>query len=154
MLSAPPSSTQLSEKRRSAPTTRLYTPIAPHPDSTYQLAGTRRSLEDDEVTDWPSLKKQRSMTPLASPQVEISEDDRLLLKLKNEDHLSWKEIVAKFASERGQEHHASALQMRIKRLRDKLRPWNDSETQALRLTHQYWERNKFEIIAAKVWPSI
>jgi hypothetical protein len=82
--------------------------------------------------------------------IEVSDEDRWLLQMKDDDKFSWKDIIAKFAEHKGKKYRAEALQMRLKRLRDRLRIWSDQDVHALRLAHQFWEQNKFEIIAEKV----
>lgn len=147
--SPPSSGARSSKKRHSSPTPRFFTPIAPNLVGFQQVAGSRRGIGDDD-TEWPSLKRQKSMISLPSPHTEVSEEDKWLLKLKDEDGLSWRDIQAKFSEEKGKEYHIPALQMRIKRLRDRMRVWSEGDVQALKLAHQFWTENKFEIIASKV----
>lgn len=87
-----------------------------------------------------------------SPDVNtgLSEEDELLLRLKDDENLSWKEIQSRFQTDMSKTFHVPALQMRLKRLRERLRTWSDVDVEALRLAHDYWHSNKFEIIAAKM----
>jgi len=97
------------------------------------------------------MKRRRSSPPPVNANpAEISEEDQLLLRLRDEEALSWKEIAARFQTEFGKTYQIPALQMRIKRLRARLRVWTQTDVSALKMAHEYWERNKFEIISAKV----
>ena len=80
---------------------------------------------------------------------QLDEEDQLLLRLK-EENLPWKEISARFISELGKPYQYPVLQRRLRRLRERLSPWTDVEIDALRMAHDYWEKNKFEIISQKV----
>ena len=61
---------------------------------------------------------------------EISKEEELLLQLRKDGKLSWKEATAKFNDITGQQKQQACLQMRKKRLRDRLRVWtvNDVST--------------------------
>jgi hypothetical protein len=86
--------------------------------------------------------------------MDMTEEDTLLLRLKDDENLSWKEIQARFQSDMNKCFQIPALQMRLKRLRERMRTWTDMDVQALRMAHDYWLNSKFEIIAAKVRFSI
>ena len=129
-------------------TGRKYAPIAPNPLGVKQLQSQKRFAVDDLDLDSPATKKKRSAPQ--SPAVEMTEEDSLLLRLKDEEQLTWKEIAARFESEVGRSVHIPALQMRLKRLRERLRVWSENDLQALKMAHEYWANQKFEIIAAKV----
>ena len=81
---------------------------------------------------------------------ELGEEDQLLMRLKEDENLPWKDIAARFLSELGKTYQVPALQMRFKRLRERIRPWTDVDINALRMAHEHWEKNKFEIISQKV----
>jgi hypothetical protein len=115
-----------------------------------QQLNSARHRRNDEELDWPSAKRHKSIPTSPSPQIELSDEDRLLLKLKDEDGLSWRDIQARFLEELGQEHNQPALQMRINRLRRRLQVWTDVDVEALRRAHDYWMENKFDIISSKV----
>lgn len=136
-------------------TGRQYAPIAPNPAGLRQLQqahaqaqALKRAASEDEWES-PSSKKKRSNPP--SPQVEITEEDEFLLKLKDEEeNLSWKEIVARFQTKFGKAYQVPALQMRHKRLRDRMRVWTDNDIAALKMAHEDWLSQRFNIIASKV----
>ena len=86
----------------------------------------------------------------SSAQLELTEEDKLLLKLKEEESMTWKDIAARFQSELGKQYQIPALQMRLKRLRERMRTWTEVDVRALRMAHEYWAQNKFDVIAQKV----
>jgi len=133
-----------------APPRRYYTPIAPHPAGLRQLQATKRSISsDDDHLESPS--KKRKMSESSSPtNVEISEEDSFLLRLKDEEGLTWKDIAARFQSDLGKTVQIPALQMRLKRLKERMRVWTELDLQALRMAHDHWISSKFSIIASKV----
>lgn len=126
---------------------RTYAHIAPNPNGLQQLHARKRKASVDE-DDASSVKRKRQSPPPLSG--DLTEEDRMLVKLKDEDGLAWKDIAARFNSEFGKVYQVPALQMRLKRLREKMRLWTDADLHALRMAHDYWEKNKFEIISAKV----
>jgi hypothetical protein len=128
---------------------RMYTPIAPQPLETPRSYAAKRSREEDEeVTDEAKRRKRSDST--TSGQFELSEEDRLLLQLKDEESMPWKDIAARFQADLGKIYQIPALQMRLKRLRERMRVWTETDVRALRMAHEYWVQNKFDIIAQKV----
>ncbi|KAK3080961.1 hypothetical protein LTS18_011508 [Coniosporium uncinatum] len=125
---------------------RSYPPIAPNPSGTTPLRATKRTFDDEDFMN-PKRRRESSPSP-SSP--ELSEDDRLLLRLKDEETLPWKDISNRFQTDLGKTMQVPALQMRLKRLRERMRIWTDADVSALRMAHEYWERSKFEIISAKM----
>lgn len=141
-------STELSSNQMTSPQPRrLYTPIAPLPLETPRSHATKRYREDDEE-DEPKRRK-RSDSQM-STQFELSEEDRLLLRLKEDENMPWKDIAARFLTDLNKNYQIPALQMRIKRLKERMRIWADADVQALRKAHDYWASSKFDIIAQKV----
>jgi len=132
------------------PPRRYYTPIAPHPAGLRQLQASKRSLgSDDDHLESPN--KKRKLSESTSPVgVEISDDDSFLLRLKDDEGLSWKDIATRFQTDLGKAVQIPALQMRLKRLRERIRIWTDLDIQALRMAYEYYLTNKFNIIASKM----
>lgn len=126
---------------------RMYAPIAPNPQGLSLIGQKKRPREDDEASD---DSKRRKRSDSAAVSTELTEEDKLLLKLKDEENLPWKDIAARFQSDLGKKYQIPALQMRLKRLRERLRIWTEADIRALRLAHEYWVQNKYEIIASKV----
>lgn len=133
-------------------------PIAPHPPNA-PLRHGKRLRTDDHGESARSPQRQRSdstnqtsQIPGGSnrPQTELSDEDQLLLRLKHEENLPWKDIAREFESRLGRAYNVPALQMRHKRLRERLRTWTEDDVTALEAAYEYWEKSKFEIVAQKV----
>lgn len=58
---------------------------------------------------------------------EINPEEKLLLELSGRDKLPWKEVALKFNQMTKQTKRVAALQMRKKRLLERLRVWTDAE---------------------------
>ncbi|ERF72179.1 hypothetical protein EPUS_02970 [Endocarpon pusillum Z07020] len=131
-------------------------PIAPHPASAPLRLG-KRLRNDDQSETGRSPQRHRSNSNQNSqfsganrPQTELSEEDQLLLKLKHEENLPWKDIAREFETRLGRTYQVPALQMRHKRLRERLRTWTEDDISALEAAYDYWEKSKFEIVAQKM----
>lgn len=138
-MSSPP------EIRQPKPT-RPYTTIAPNPSGT---PGRKRGRDDDSDVDITSTGKRRKRTSSVA-SADLSDDDRFLVQLKEDENLPWKDIAGRFHSDKGKNFQVAALQMRYKRLREKFRVWDEQDVSALKSAHEYWEKYKWEIIGAKV----
>ncbi|KAM3424898.1 hypothetical protein BST61_g6873 [Cercospora zeina] len=126
---------------------RAFASIAPSP------AGEMVKRKRDEATELDlqsSAGKRRKRATSVASQADLSEDDRFLVQLKEDENLAWKDIAARFMNDKGKTFQVAALQMRYKRLREKFRVWEDQDVQALKLAHEYWEKYKWEIISAKM----
>lgn len=126
---------------------RPYTSIAPNPSPV--LEKRKRDDDDEAAVNEVSTSKRRKRTPSAASAV-LSDEDKLLLQLKEDEQLPWKELITRFKTETNKTHTVASLQMRYKRLRDKHRVWEDVDVEALRKAHEYWETSKWDIISAKV----
>lgn len=124
---------------------RMYTPIAPNP----RTSAPKRSREDDDELSDQGKRRKRSDSN-STTTLELTDEDRLLLQLKDEESMPWKDIAARFQSDMGKTYQIPALQMRLKRLRERLRVWTEADLKALRMAHEYWVQSKFDIIAQKV----
>ena len=129
---------------------RMYTPIAPMLLGTPWSHGTKRFREEEEEPVAEEPKRRKRSDSQMSMQFELSEEDRLLLQLKEEESMPWKDIAARFQTDLNKNYQIPALQMRLKRLRERMRVWSDLDIKALRAAHEYWAQHKFEIISAKV----
>jgi methylphosphotriester-DNA--protein-cysteine methyltransferase len=109
----------------------------------------KRSREDDEFSE-QAKRRKRSETNASSTTIELGEEDKLLIQLKDEDGMPWKDIAARFQSDLGKTYQIPALQMRLKRLRERMRVWTETDVRALRMAHEYWVQSKFDIISQKV----
>jgi hypothetical protein len=115
--------------RVSSVSSRRYVPIAPKKGTEYSGLG----------------KRKRS----ASQSVELDEEDTILLRLKDEN-LSWADIVTRFRGETGKDMARPALQMRLKRIRERTRQWTETELEALLVANRDWNADLFETVAANV----
>ncbi|KAK5722740.1 hypothetical protein LTR15_005973 [Elasticomyces elasticus] len=125
---------------------RSYTTIAPTPIS---LVSVKRQRDDDERTESSSSTKRRKRTSSVA-SADMTEDDRFLVQLKEDESLPWKDIAIRFQKDKGKSFQVAALQMRYKRLREKYRVWEEQDLSALKLAHEYWDKYKWEIISSKM----
>jgi len=128
---------------------RLYTSIAPQPNDPPRSTGVKRGRSEDQDQSEDMKRRKRSESN-NSAQFELSEEDKLLLQLKEEECMPWKDIAARFQTDLGKSYQIPALQMRLKRLRERMRVWTETDVRALRMAHEYWVQNKFDIISQKV----
>jgi hypothetical protein len=128
---------------------RMYPPIAPNPSGMH--SSLRKRTRDDLMDESPDASKRRKRSEsTATLSMDLGEEDKLLVQLKDEENMPWKDIAAKFQSELGKTYQIPALQMRLKRLRERMRVWGEADVKALRLAHDYWVQSKFDIISQKV----
>lgn len=128
---------------------KAFTSIAPSPAAGAD-AGKRKRDDDLDLQSGGGGGKRRKRATSVASQADLSEDDRFLVQLKEDENIAWKDIAARFMNEKGKNFQVAALQMRYKRLREKFRIWEDQDVQALKLAHEYWEKYKWEIISAKM----
>lgn len=127
---------------------RMYAPIAPHPIGSQRTSVPKRPREDDESPEQSKRRKRSDSNSTMS--MELGEEDKLLIQLKDEESMPWKDIAARFQSDLGKTYQIPALQMRLKRLRERMRVWTETDVRALRMAHEYWMQSKFDIISQKV----
>lgn len=127
---------------------RGFTPIAPQPNDTPRSIVGKRGREDEDHVE--TSKRRRRSESTTSTQFELTDEDKLLLKLKEEESMPWKDIAARFQGDLGKQYQIPALQMRLKRLRERMRVWSEADVRALRMAHKYWAQSKHEIISQKV----
>ncbi|CAO2649756.1 Nn.00g010480.m01.CDS01 [Neocucurbitaria sp. VM-36] len=141
---------QLPSSHLTSPQTRrMYMPIAPQPMEVPRSHGVKRfPEEDDDAVD--EVKRRKRSDSNTSVQFELSEEDKLLLRLKEEESMPWKDIAVRFQADLGKTYQIPALQMRLKRLRERMRVWTEADVRALRMAHEYWAQNKFDIISQKM----
>ena len=100
-------------------------PIAPDPIGLSNINAMKRAREDEEYSDYGQKKRKRA--PSQSGPVELNDEEQLLLKLKEEENLPWKDIAVRFQTDLGKSYQVPALQMRFKRLRERMRTWTDTD---------------------------
>ena len=116
----PASSNHSVSPNRSAPV-----PIAPDPVGLRQMNALKRMREDEEYSDFGQRKRKRA--PSQNGPIELNEEEQLLLKLKEEENLPWKDIATRFQTDLGKSYQVPALQMRFKRLRERMRSWTETD---------------------------
>ena len=152
---------------RSSPNRHAPIPIAPDPVGLRHMNALKRMRDEEDFAEYSQRKRKRA--PSNAGPVELNEEEQLLLKLKEEENLPWKDIATRFQTDLGKSYQVPALQMRFKRLRERMRTWTDTDVraflifplllvnklilrqiQALEQAYEYWEKFQFDIIAAKV----
>ena len=114
---------------RASPARHAPIPIAPDPVGMRQLHALKRKLEDDEFAEYGQRKRKRA--PSNTGPVELNEEETLLLKLKEEENLPWKDIAVRFQTDLGKSYQVPALQMRFKRLRERMRTWTETDVSSI-----------------------
>ena len=104
--------------------------IAPDPLGLRQLNTHKRTREDDDQYSEYGQRKRKRATSNVGP-VELNEEEQLLLKLKEEENLPWKDIAVRFQNDLGKSYQVPALQMRFKRLRERMRTWTETDVSHL-----------------------
>lgn len=100
-------------------------PIAPDPIGLRQMNALKRMREEEDYSEFN--QKRRKRAPSQTGPVELNEEEQLLLKLKEEENLPWKDIAVRFQTDLGKSYQVPALQMRFKRLRERMRTWTESD---------------------------
>jgi len=98
-------------------------PIAPDPVGLRQMNALKRMREDEESSEYGQRKRKRAPSQVGS--AELNEEEQFLLKLKEEGNLPWKDIAVRFQTDLGKSYQVPALQMRFKRLRERMRTWTE-----------------------------
>lgn len=131
---------------------RPFAPIAPDPVGLQRIQAVKQHHDSDDSYDQRTKKRRLTSSSMETPQQPppLRDEDKLLLQLKDEQSLPWKDIAARFQTETGKVHMIPALQMRYKRLKERLQQWTDPDVEALKQAHDYWETKKFDIISSKV----
>ncbi len=107
----------------SAPKIKAPIPIAPDPVGLRKINALKRTRDDYDLSETLMKRRKRSDSTTATSisNAELSSEERLLLRLKDDENLPWKDIALRFQIELGKTYQVPALQMRYKRLREKLR---------------------------------
>ncbi|KAF3144331.1 hypothetical protein TWF594_004854 [Orbilia oligospora] len=98
----------------------------------------------------PMPKPVKRRKSSATQPWQLSDDDRYLIKLKDEDQLPWKEIVLRFKEEGRGNHRVPALQMRLKRIKERIRQWSPEDEKLLDDAKKWIDKHYWEIVASKM----
>ena len=86
-------------------------------------------LTNQPLNSVPPQRKRKTPPLDEDPEMFIDErcnfEENVLLKLKEEQGLPWKEVAVKFNEQTGKDMKIPALQMKKKRLKERLRVWTD-----------------------------
>ena len=132
VLHTPPTSHMLPSQSPMPPTPQSSHLLPSQLASASQSQGKslKRPREDSDSFDSgapPQRRRSRSASLGSRMQNDLSEEEQLLLKLKHEDSLPWKDIAREFETRLGRSYQVPALQMRYKRLRERLRTWTEDD---------------------------
>ena len=109
---------------QSSPSRQAPVPIAPDPIGLRQMNALKRMRDEEDFGDYG---RKRKRAPSATGPVELNEEEQLLLRLKEEENLPWKDIAVRFQTDLGKSYQVPALQMRFKRLRERMRTWTETD---------------------------
>lgn len=98
-----------------------------------QTAGFKRPYQPDTITPASSPQPSKRRKSTSKEAWTMTEDDNLLLKLKDDEGLPWKAIASRFRDMNRGEFRVPTLQMRYKRLKEKLRVWDAEDVCTLLL---------------------
>lgn len=101
-----------------------------------------KRMREEALQQHASQKRRRS-SPLGNLPVDqrpstspyLTEEEQLLLKLKQDERLPWKEIAHRFELAFNRTFQVPALQMRYKRLREKMRTWTEDDVSTCNPPH-------------------
>jgi hypothetical protein len=102
----------------------------PHSQGPHQMPFSHHQHENHMLSSSDSKKRKTPDSGLeqhASGIVYMSEEEQLLLRLTEQEQLPWKDVMSRFNEETGRSMKVPALQMRKKRLLERIRVWNDTE---------------------------
>lgn len=86
------------------------------------------------MPDYGNKRRRSTSTSQPKPAGELSEEEELLLRLKQDEGLPWKDIAQQFEIQLGKTYQVPALQMRFKRLRERMRTWSEDDVSTCPLT--------------------
>lgn len=94
--------------------------------------GSTQGAFSEPLGSLPARRKRKTPPRNASEgeiilSGEISHEEQVLMQLAEQEDLPWKEVCQRFNELTGKNMKVPALQMRKKRLRERLRVWTDSE---------------------------
>jgi hypothetical protein len=100
--------------------------------STPQSQGPAQGRFPDQVLDSLPPRRKRKTPPTdydseIALNSKVNFEEKVLLQLKEEQGLPWKEVAAKFNEHTGKYMKVPALQMKKKRLRERLRVWTEAD---------------------------
>ncbi|RPA77566.1 hypothetical protein BJ508DRAFT_212743 [Ascobolus immersus RN42] len=125
-----------------------YPLIAPQPVMPSRLG--KRSYSTHDMSSSPSTPPQPKRRKSTSKDFAMSEDDTLLLKLKDDESLPWKTIAKRFLEQGRGEFKVPTLQMRYKRLKEKIRVWDNEDVTYLHQAKEAIDKEYWELVSRKM----
>ncbi|PLB45664.1 hypothetical protein P170DRAFT_363782 [Aspergillus steynii IBT 23096] len=119
--------------------------ILPHPEGLQRLEQERRQ---GHVEPHPHQRPRAPGRGRRDPQAE--EEDAFVERLR-EQNLAWKVIREMFREKFNKDASEARLQMRmLRRRKERLARWDENDIQLLIKAREYWEHEKYELIAEKM----
>ncbi|KAG2411808.1 hypothetical protein HFD88_009364 [Aspergillus terreus] len=136
-------------RRSPNPTAAGPVNILPHPEGLQRLEQERRQ---SHVEPHPPQRPRAPGRGRRDPQAE--EEDAFVERLR-EQNLAWKVIREMFRETFHKDATEARLQMRLlRRRKERLARWDESDIQLLIRARDYWEHEKYNLIAQKVAPML
>ncbi|KAI5842376.1 hypothetical protein BZA05DRAFT_344365 [Tricharina praecox] len=110
----------------------------------------KRPYQPEIITPSSSPQPSKRRKSTSKEAWTMTEDDNLLLKLKDEEGLPWKAIAQRFRDLSRGEFRVPTLQMRYKRLKEKMRVWEVEDIQYLKEAKEHIEKQKWELISQRM----
>ncbi|KKA25099.1 hypothetical protein T310_0873 [Rasamsonia emersonii CBS 393.64] len=144
----PPRSKRPRRPTRTTPPMR-YSPvrILPHPAGLQRLEQERRQSQGNDSPQREPQRPRASGRGRRDPQAE--EEDAYVESLRQQN-LSWKVVAEMFRERFNKESTEARLQMRMLRRRKSAAAWHEADIPLLLEAHEYWQNEKYKIIAAKL----
>ncbi|KAA8647286.1 uncharacterized protein ATNIH1004_005976 [Aspergillus tanneri] len=142
----PPSTKRVRRSPKYMPPTR-ETPVTilPHPEGLQRLEQERRQ---GHVEPHPHQRPRAPGRGRRDPQAE--EEDAFVERLR-EQNLAWKIIREMFREKFNKDASEARLQMRmLRRRKERLARWDENDIQLLIRAREYWEHEKYHLIAEKM----
>ncbi|KAN0069544.1 hypothetical protein V8E54_012559 [Elaphomyces granulatus] len=121
--------------------------ILPHPDGVQRLEQERRQGLATESQHREPQRPRAAGRGRRDPQAE--EEDAYVESLRKQN-LSWKEVAGRFRERFNKDSTEARLQMRMLRRRKSSAPWHEADIPLLLRAYEYWQSEKYNIIAHKL----
>jgi hypothetical protein len=96
-------------------------------------SSTTHSSFAESIGPLPSRRKRKPLRDSQDGEVvlsgEMTPEEQILMQLTAQENLPWKEVAARFKEQTGKAMKVPALQMRKKRLVERLRVWTPNEVE-------------------------
>ncbi|KAL2819359.1 hypothetical protein BDW59DRAFT_121923 [Aspergillus cavernicola] len=118
--------------------------ILPHPEGLQRLEQERQHSQGDPHPQRPRAPGRGRRDPQAE------EEDAFVERLR-EQNLAWRVVREMFRERYNKDATEARLQMRqLRRRKDRLARWDEHDVQVLLRARDYWEHEKYKLIAQKM----